>query len=209
VNRSAPGDAHVEGRHREGGQLGAQRVHPDDLGGDVHVPDRHPLPPSDPRVRLRATQASTKTKHEAEQVLHPGFRVRPGHGLPEQEPLRRVDLARGRVVVEPRHLVEQPHEEELRRQRRHGQVEALDAQGRQAEHHAHHRRHDARQERDRHHVHPGKRRHQLVGRVGPHRHEPARAQARPARNTPSGCSARSPRWHRSGTAAGSRWPSSR
>ncbi len=41
---------------------------------------------------------------------------------------RRRDLARGAVVVEPRHLGEEPDEKELRRKRRHGEVEALDTE---------------------------------------------------------------------------------
>ena len=80
------------------------------------------------------------------------------------------------VVVEPGPFLEQPDQEELRRERRDGEIEALDAQRRQAEGDADGGREEARQ-RDRHdQVHLGKDRDQLVAGIGADTHEGAGAE---------------------------------
>ena len=123
-----PRDADKERRHREGRQLGGQRIHPDDLGGDVHVADRHPPAPHRPARQVPRQPGRAHHEDQAEQIGRPGLGARPGHRDPEHRAFRRADLARGGIVVEPRHPVEQPHQKELRRQRRHRQVKPLDPQ---------------------------------------------------------------------------------
>ena len=153
-----------------------QRVHADDLGGDVHVADRHPLPAERAARQVPRDPGQRDDEGEAEEVGGPGRRRRAGDGHAEDRALGCGDLARGRVVVEPRHLVEEPDEEELRGERGDGEVEPLDPQRWQAEQDAHRRGDRPRQERDRHHVEPGEGRHQLVAGIGPHGHEAPRAE---------------------------------
>ena len=89
--------------------------------------------PIRPWTRLAAAQVSRTD--EAEHGVVAGDRRGGGAGQDDAErvPCRHLDRTRGIVVVEPGDAVEAPVEEELGRQRGHGQVEALDAQGRQAE----------------------------------------------------------------------------
>jgi hypothetical protein len=86
------------------------------------------------------------------------------------------DRARWRVVGQPLDAQEHPVAEELRRQRRHGQVQALDAQARQAEQDAEHRGTEPAEDdrRDQRHArHADK---EVEGAVRADRHEGARAQ---------------------------------
>jgi hypothetical protein len=92
--------------------------------------------------------SSAKTRgSQAEEVL--AQRAVDAHA--EQRQVGHADRARGRVVGEPLDAQEGPVEEELRRQRRHREVQALDAQRRDAEQHARRRgAHAAQQDRHDH-----------------------------------------------------------
>src|SRR5215471_5554852 len=127
-----PGDAAVEGADAEGEELGLQHRDPDDLRGDVHVADRHP----------RAAQAAP---HEVlggqseERHDRRGQHVAPDGRLEadaENDDLLRVDDSRGTVVGEPGELRQRPLDDELSRERRDGQVEALDPEAREPEENA-------------------------------------------------------------------------
>jgi len=111
------------------------------------------------------------------------------HHQAEELQLRRIDRARRRVVGEPLHADEHPIEEELGRQRRHCQVQALDAQARDAEQDADDGRYQAAeqdrgQDRERRNgdgeAEPVERqvhaRAELVGAIGADRHEGAAAE---------------------------------
>ncbi|MPL60737.1 hypothetical protein SDC9_06298 [bioreactor metagenome] len=172
-----PGDADEERADGEGGDLGGQRVHPDDLGGDVHVADRHPLAADGAAGEIAGDQRDEGQQDQAEHVFRRGRGLRAGDEDAEHAAVGRGDLARGRIVVEPRHLVEEPDQEELRGKRRHGQVEALDPQRGQTEEHAHGGGDAARKQNvdeDRNIRESG---HQLVDRIGAHGHETAGAKA--------------------------------
>ncbi len=79
----------------------------------------------------------------------------------------------GIVIVKPRPFLEQPDQKELRGQRRNRQIEPLDPQAGQAEHHSHGGRKQTRGQHRHQKVHLGKDRDQLVTRIGPHPHERA------------------------------------
>ena len=107
------------------------------------------------------------------------------------------------VVGEPADAQERPVAEELRRQRGHRQVEALDAQARDAEHDADQRGADAAEQQARRSAAcPSMRTYEVVGRVGADRHEGAGARARSGRSSRPGCSARAPPATGSGTGSG-------
>jgi hypothetical protein len=124
-----------------------------------------------PRTRFLARTVNEDGEHhqhgEQEHVLL-GWRV--------DSPAEQLDRAGGhrpgmRIVGEPLHAREQPVHEELRRERRHRQIQALDAQAGHAEHHADRRRYEAGE--DQHHEEVQRRyaQHQVIGRVCAHRHE--------------------------------------
>jgi hypothetical protein len=94
----------------------------------------------------------------------------------EQRQVGHADRARGGVVGEPLDAQEGPVEEELCRQRGHRQVQALDAQRRDAEQHARHGGADTAEQDGDDHRHAFDANEEVVGRVGAHRHEGARAQ---------------------------------
>ena len=99
------------------------------------------------------------------------------HEGPEQGARRQLDGAVGVVIVEPRHLVEEPSQEELRRERRHGQIESLDAQTWQAEQYADRGRRQPGHQKDEDHPQVREEhRRQLVAGVGADRHEAAGAE---------------------------------
>ncbi len=111
------------------------------------------------------------------------------HDQAEEVELGRGDRSGRRVVGEPLHADEHPVEEELGRQRRHGQIQALDAQAGDAEQDADDGRHQAaEQDRGQHRqrrngdlrAEPVERqvhaRGELVGAVGADRHERAAAE---------------------------------
>ena len=114
------------------------------------------------------------------------------------------DRARRRIVGEPLDAREQPVDEELRGQRRHREVEALDAQARDAEEHADDRRDTRRRAAATtsglscRHAH-----HEVVGRVGADRHEAAGAERDLAAVADQDVQADAPRATGSGTGSGS------
>ena len=86
------------------------------------------------------------------------------------------DRAGRRVVGEPFHARERPFEEELRRQRRDREIEALDAQRRQAEQDADQHRHHAAEQEHQDDVGLRQPQREIVGGIGADRHEPAGAE---------------------------------
>ena len=62
------GDAAIERADREGEQLGAQQRDADDLGGDVHVADRHPGAADAPAHEVLGDQRQDDDDHQREQV---------------------------------------------------------------------------------------------------------------------------------------------
>ncbi len=116
--------------------------------------------------------ANTVTNDQRQQVA-----VERRRHLPAEEvEVRRVDRARWRIVRKPLHADEQPVEEELRCQRRHRQVQALDAQARDAEQDADQRRHAAaEQDRDQQRQ-PRYPQREVIGSVGADRHERTSAE---------------------------------
>ena len=117
-----------------------------------------------------------KPEGQRHDVPRSGRRLRARDDDPENGARRRGDGAGRGVVDEPRHLVEEPDEEKLGRQRRHRQVEALDPEAGHAEHKAHEGGDETREEEDDDDVEPGKAGGELEGRVRPDGHEPARAE---------------------------------
>ena len=129
--------------------------------------------PIAPRVRFFATSAKTHTKASTRRYFSTG-------AVDRCSP----KSSSGGAVTEPEdeslvnHLMRanSPVEEELRGERGHREVEALDAQARDAEEHAHQRRARARQQEDHEQVQVRDAHREVVRGVGPHRHEAAGAQ---------------------------------
>src|SRR6202011_308870 len=92
-------------------------------------------------------------------------------GQTENAQWRRRNRSRRRVIGEPGNADEQPVEKELRRQCRDGEVIALDAQGREAEHDTCSSRAEAAEGEDKEKVQPGQMDGDIVGSVGTHCHE--------------------------------------
>ena len=84
--------------------------------------------------------------------------------------------ARCAVMRNPWHPDERPFEKELRGQRGNREIEALDAERRQAEQDAHSGSHQARQREDHKDVEPGNPDRNVVGGIGTHTHEAAGAE---------------------------------
>ena len=84
------------------------------------------------------------------------------------------------MVGEPAELRQRPLDEELGRERRHCEVEALDPEARQAENEAHRGRHEAGKGEGGEQRHPRHPQHQVEGREGSDRHE----RRRPERELP-------------------------
>ena len=106
--------ADQERRHGEGGELGVHRPDADDLGGDVHVADRHPL-----AADMAAHDVlGGERQHDGEGERRPGSSP-VGERQVEAEDLerRRVDRAGRRVVGQPLDAQERPVGEELRGER--------------------------------------------------------------------------------------------
>src|SRR6266540_2150883 len=129
VGDERPRDAHVERRHAEAEQLVLEDVHPHDLGGDVLVTDR------DERLaRLRAEEVLREEQQEhgdgedeveeapvAVELERPELRRRDGdavHAPGDPVPVRGGEL-----------------DDEVRRERRHREVEPLEPQRGDAEDH--------------------------------------------------------------------------
>src|SRR5450631_4007069 len=126
-------DAAVERRYREGEQLGRIEFDADQLGGDVHVAHRHPGTPDAPADQVRGEPRHYRDDREHDEIARDRRGVRPGDRNVEQRPRRHFDGSRNVVIVEPRDADEAPRQEKLRRQRRHRQIEAFDAQAGHAE----------------------------------------------------------------------------
>ena len=166
------GHAGVKGAYREGRQLGVDRAYAYDLGGDIHVAHRHP------RAADMATHQvlGQEREHDHDRQHHQVFFDR-GVDRPAQHvDLRGRHRPRRRIVGEPFDPREHPVDEELRRQRRHAQVQALDLQRRQAEHGADERSDETGEHQHDDEIELRKMHHQVVGRIGPDRHERGVAQ---------------------------------
>ena len=170
------GHAAVEGGDGEGQELGAQQAHAHQLGRDVHVANHHPGA-ADPAVD-EVRRGPGQHQHEGEDGVVAGHRRggRAGEGDAEGGAGRHLDGRAGVVVVEPGDADEAPLEEELRRQRRHREVEALDAQRRQAEHDADRGREQARGQDQQQDVGARQQGGELVAGVGTRPHEGAGAE---------------------------------
>ena len=130
-----------------------------------------------PRTQVLGNEREDEDDCEDKQVF--GARVGFGAGdvdLSEDRARRRADDARGAVIVEPREFVEDPDQEELRGEGRHGEVEALDPEAGETEQHADERGDETGGDKDDDDVEPGKRGRQLVGRKGADRHKAAGAE---------------------------------
>src|SRR3989454_2275171 len=171
-----PGHPAVERADAEGEQLGAQRPHADDLGGDVAVADRHPGPADATADQVLGDEGEHGDQSQRGEVPRRRCRVRAGDERAEERPVRGGDGARRRIVGEPPDPVEEPDEEELRGEGRDGEVEALDAEARDAEQQPDGGRDDAREHEDDDDVELRERRRQLERRVGADRHEAAGAE---------------------------------
>ena len=123
---SAPATPDEERADREGGELGVDRADADHLGGDVHVAHRHPGPAHVAAHQVLRHQREDHHEAEAEEVLLD----RRVDGPAEDIQRRHRHRARRRIVGQPADPLEGPVGEELRRQGRHRQVEAPDAQAR-------------------------------------------------------------------------------
>ena len=97
------------------------------------------------RTRFLASSANTTRKARQNRYFSTGVSI----GMPNTLQVGDADRARRRVVGEPLDAQERPVDEELRRQRGHRQVQALDAQRRDAEQHADHRGADAAEQQRR------------------------------------------------------------
>src|SRR5260221_615220 len=172
-----PGNADVERADGKGRELGGKRLDADDLGGDVHVADRHPRAPDAAADQVLGGEGEDADEAQGEEILgdRAGFGAGDG-GDAEDAARRRADHARGAVVKEPREFVEHPDEEELRRQRGDREIESLDAQAGEAEDDADRRRDEPGEEKDRYDIESGKAGGQLEGGEGADRHEAASAE---------------------------------
>ncbi len=144
---------------------------PINLRRDVHVADRHPGAAETAAHQVFRAQGQDRHHGEREQVFRGGRRARSRHHDAEEGARRDGDLSGGAVVAQPAPFVEQPHQKELRRERRDREIESLDAQARQPEQHAHGGGDEARQQKHDDQIELRYRRHQLEGRVGAHPHE--------------------------------------
>ena len=116
-----------------------------------------------------------------DEVARHGRRGRAGDGKAEQGLGRHFDRPGVVIVDEPGHAGEAPFEKELRRQRRHRQIEPLDAQAGQAEHDADKRRDQPAHDDPDDDVHLREHRLELVAGIGPHAHECAGSKRQEAR----------------------------
>ena len=172
------GDADVEGADGEGRELGPERPDADDLGGDIHVANGHPGAADAAAHQVLGNQRQDRDEAEQEVVLGDRLGLGAGdEGARQHLARRRGDHAGGAVVGPPVELVEHPDEEELRRQGRDREIEALDAQRGDAEQDADHGRAQAGQQKDQDDVQLGKGGGQLVGEEGAAGHEAAGAEA--------------------------------
>jgi hypothetical protein len=132
--------------------------------------------PMRPRTMFEAIPGHRGDDGQHDEIARRGGGVRPGHRHARQPMRPHFDRPRGVVVVEPGHAGEAPLQEELRRQRRDGEVEALDAQARQAEKHADRARHEAGGENPDQNIDAGEEGGQLVAGIRPDPHERRRSQ---------------------------------
>ncbi|MCY1344247.1 hypothetical protein D9M69_302790 [compost metagenome] len=174
VGKGPQGAGHTEDEAAdgEGQQLGPEQRDADHRGGGIHVAHRHPVASQLAAHQVAAEPEQRQYQAEGEQVA-PGRRseVQPRH--PQR---RRADHPGGVVIGEPAEPGQRPLHEELRGQGRNQQVEALDAQARQAEDDGHQGRRqpaeeDAEQQRQARHAQL-----EVVGGEGADRHEGRRAQ---------------------------------
>eukprot|EP01022_Parablepharisma_sp_SALTPOND_P036534 TRINITY_DN997_c0_g4_i1.p1 TRINITY_DN997_c0_g4~~TRINITY_DN997_c0_g4_i1.p1 ORF type:complete len:1552 (+),score=442.93 TRINITY_DN997_c0_g4_i1:2334-6989(+) len=166
------GHATVEGAHRKGRQLGAYQGNADHLGGHIHVAHRHPGAAGGRAHQVLGHQGQHADDGQHEEILA----HRRIDGQAEEIDLGCADHARGTVIGEPGELGQRPHHEELRGQRRHGQVEALDTQRRQPEQHTHQGCAAAREQQRGHDGDALDTQLEVVGRISAHGHEGGRAQ---------------------------------
>src|SRR5437870_10163437 len=166
----------VERADGEREQLRPQRTHADDLGGDVAVADRHPGPANATAHQVLGDEGEHGDQAQRGEVPRRRGRVRAGDEDTEERPVRGGDGARRSIVGKPPDLVEEPEEEELRREGGDGEVEALDPEARDAEQQSDGCRDDAREQEDDDDVELRERRRQLERRVGADGHEAAGAE---------------------------------
>ena len=91
------GDAAVERAQGEGQQLCLQRADADDLGGDVHVADRHPGAPDAAAHQTLGGERQEHDDGQDEQVFRPGI----GLGAGDVKPPK---TARGGALITPEAL---------------------------------------------------------------------------------------------------------
>ena len=166
----------VERADREGEELGAERAHADDLGRDVAVADRHPRTAHPPAHEVLRDQREERHEGERDDVARRRGGRRAGDGDAEERARGRGDRARRGVVGEPGDLVEEPDQEELGGERGDGEVEALDAEARDAEHDADEGRDEPREQEHDRDVEPRERGAELERGVRADRHEAAGAE---------------------------------
>ena len=144
----------------------------DHAGGDVHVAHRHPGAPDRAAHHILGRERHQDDDSQHQQV----FPHRCVENVTKNHHLLRGDHAGGAEVGEPAELGQRPHHEELRRQGRHRQIEALDAQAGQAEHDTHQRRHDPGEHEAHQDGHARNTQHEIVGGERSHRHERRRTK---------------------------------
>jgi len=126
------GHADDEGADGKGAELGVHGADADHRSGHVHVADRHPFTAHGAAHQVLGQQGNHDKQRQAEQVLG----QRAFQRQTEHLQVGHRHRARRRVVGEPLDAQKHPVGKELRRQRGHRQVQALDAQTGQAEQHA-------------------------------------------------------------------------
>ncbi len=168
----AAGHADDEAAHRERAELGVHRADADHGRGHVHVAHGHPLAAHGAAHEVLGEQREHGHEPQAQQV----FLHRRLDAEAQDLQVAHAHRARRRIVGDPLHAVGEPVGEELRGQRRHRQVEPADAQARYAEEHAEHRGAEPASQQCEQQRHALDAHLQVVGRIGAHRHEGARAQ---------------------------------
>ena len=161
-----------ERTHGKRGQFCVHGSNADHGSRDVHVADRHPLAPDGAAHQVLGEQCEDHDNRQHKKVL--GLRALQGNAQETQR--RDRDRARRRIIGEELDAQEGPVDEELRRQRRHREIEPADAQAGDSEHHADHGgKTPAEQNLDQQRQ-PGKAHAEIPRRIGAHRHEGTRAQ---------------------------------
>ena len=161
------------GRHGEGRELCRERPDADQLRRDVHVAGHHPRPADMAAQDVLHEQRHDDGDGEHDEIARRRRGSRSGNDHAEGFSRRHLDGARGVVIVEPGDADEAPLEEELRGERRHREIEALDAERRKAEDDADSRREEPRYENEEQKVRIGEDGRELVAGIGADPHERA------------------------------------